>query len=281
MRQVRFCLFYSMTIMLAGLASAWSEKPQRIVSMNLCTDQLLMLLADPEKIVSVSYLSSNKHNSYFAEQVAQKAYPLNHNLPEEILPLQPDLIVTGQFMHQQETRLLRKLGKRVETFPVFSSLQDVENNIRSMARLLEEPARGERLIRQMEKRLGILTARVPKRKIPALVYYPRGYTQGKDTIINELMELAGWHNVANDLNIRGYGRIGLEELVHARPRQLIFSEYAPGTRSLGQAYFHHPVLASVFSDSRPLVIDPRLLICGGPMNLEALEVLIQARIDFE
>ncbi len=259
---------------------ARADKPQRIVSMNLCTDQLLLLLADPEKIVSVSYLSLEEHSSFVADQVKAAGYPVNHNLPEEIMPLNADLIVTGQYLHQQETRLLRILGQRVETFPVFNSLEDVRSNIRRMASLLGEVDRGEDLINAMNTKLAKLTASSPNEKIAAVAYHARGYTQGKNTLLNELMEYAGWHNIANDFGIEGYGQIGLEELVLAKPKQMIVSDYAPGTRSLGQQYTKHPILERLFDERKPLALDTRLLICGGPMNLIALEQLIQARHAF-
>lgn len=268
------------TLLLCSVSiAATVDKPQRIVSMNLCTDQLLLLLAPPERIASVSYLSLEEHSSFVAGQVKALGIPVNHNLPEEVLPLKPDLIVTGQFLHLQETRLLKSLGQRVETFPIFSSLHDVEKNIRHMAELIGEQDRGEKLILDMQDRLATLTRNVPKERIPAVSYHARGYTQGKDTLLGELMKLSGWHNVAEDFAIDGYGQIGLEALALAKPRQMIVSEYSPGTRSKGQDYLTHPALKRLFKRP-PLSIDTRLLICGGPMNLIALETLIKARNEF-
>lgn len=260
--------------------AAPDRKPERIVSMNLCTDQLLLLLADPENIASVSYLSLEEHSSFVAGQVKALGLPINHNLPEEVLPLNPDLIVTGQFLHQQETRLLKSLGQRVETFPVFKSLHDVNKNIMHMAELIGEQDRGKKLILDLNDRLATLLRDVPSERIPAVSYHARGYTQGKNTLLGELMHLAGWHNVATDFSIDGYGQISLEELVLAKPQKMIVSEYSPGTRSKGQEYLQHPVLKKLFHQQDPISIDTRLLICGGPMNLIALETLIKARNEF-
>ena len=254
-----------------------SDKPQRIVSMNLCTDQLLLLLADPDKIVSVSYLALEEHSSFVADKVRKAGYIVNHNLPEEILPLDADLVVTGQFLHQEATRLLLNLGQNVHTFPVFSSLDDVKSNIRRMAELLGEKERGEALVQQMKDTQKRLTGLVTDEPVPAVSYHARGYTQGKNTLLDELMTLAGWHNIARDFGIEGYGRLGLEELLLAQPQQMIVSDYAPGTRSLGQVYTHHPALKKLFNGKEPISLDTRLLICGGPMNLVALEQLINAR----
>ncbi len=270
----------TLLILTSACIAAPDNKPERIVSMNLCTDQLLLLLAEPNRIASVSYLSLENHSSFVAAKVKALGLPVNHNLPEEVLPLNPDLIVTGQFLHQQETRLLKSLGQRVETFPVYNSLEDVNKNIRHMAELIGEQNRGERLIKDMEQRLTSMIKDVPSNKIPAVTYHARGYTQGKNTLLGELMTLSGWHNIAEDFAIEGYGHIGLEALALAKPQQMIISEYSPGTRSKGQEYLQHPALRRLFKHREPLSIDTRLLICGGPMNLIALETLIKARNEF-
>jgi len=265
-------------LLLIGMStSAHAQKPQRIVSMNLCTDQLLLLLADVETIQSISYLALEPHSSYMADEAKQYKLKVNHAIPEEIISLKPDLIVTGSFRHKAQTRILRELGHEVVTFPIINSLDDVWNNIRKMATLIHQVARGEAMIAAMQVRLKSLQSATPQNKIPALVYHTRGYTQGANTLMNELMSLSGWHNIALDYNIQGYRQIGLEEILLSQPKQLITSEYSPGTRSIGQQVLQHPVLEKLFPPAQRVSIDSRLLICGGPMNLEALAKLVEAR----
>ena len=45
--------------------------PQKIVSLNLCTDQLLMLLADPNQIASLSKIADDPNVSFLAERSAE------------------------------------------------------------------------------------------------------------------------------------------------------------------------------------------------------------------
>ena len=282
-RALRRALLIASGLFSLLIAGAYAEapetaRPQRIVSMNLCTDQLLILLADPEQIVSVSYLSAEPHSSHVAAEVAERGYPLNHNLPEQVIPLKPDLVVTGTFLHQAETRLIEAAGIRVEPFPIFSSLADVKSNIRKMARLIGEPARGESLIAAMDARQRSLLTDLPNEALPAVTYHARGYTQGLNTLTDELMTLAGFHNIARDFDIDGYGSIDLETLVHAGPEVMITSEYAPGTRSVGQYFLQHPVLKTLFpEDTQRIELQTRNLICGVPMNLDALKTLIERR----
>jgi iron complex transport system substrate-binding protein len=54
-----------LTIFATGLALA-AEPPRRIVSLNKCTDQLLLALVEPARIASVSPIGSDEL-SFFAE----------------------------------------------------------------------------------------------------------------------------------------------------------------------------------------------------------------------
>ncbi|WP_428633679.1 ABC transporter substrate-binding protein, partial [Sedimenticola sp.] len=135
------------TVLIADAA----EPPQRIVSINLCTDQLLLMLGEPGQIASVSHLALEPNSSYMARQA--KAYPVNHGKAEEILALKPDLIVAGAYTNRSLVGLLKKLGYRVERFPLASDIQDIRDNIRLMARLIDKKAQGELLVADMDSRL--------------------------------------------------------------------------------------------------------------------------------
>src|SRR5207302_173609 len=56
-------LFLVAMLFFIGTAAA---APQRIVSMNLCTDQMALLLAGPERIVSISFLGADPAESSLA-----------------------------------------------------------------------------------------------------------------------------------------------------------------------------------------------------------------------
>ena len=79
--------------MASGLAA--TERPARIVSLNMCTDELVLRLADPARIASVTWLSQDPRNANMAE--AARRIPANHGLAEEALGFRPDLVVAGAY----------------------------------------------------------------------------------------------------------------------------------------------------------------------------------------
>jgi iron complex transport system substrate-binding protein len=261
-------------LLLSALSANAEGPPQRIASINLCTDQLLMLLVGPERIVSLSSLSQEPHSSYLAAEAER--HTVNHGRAEELLPLKPDLILAGTHAAQPTVKLMRKLGHRVELFPMASSIGDIRRNIRRLAALVGEAERGEELVSDMDRRIHSVAMRFKKPTTPALLLQPRGYTSGSGTLQDEALRLAGWRNVAAETGIKGFGVIGLEQLLHARPQKLFSSSYAPGTKSRAQLLLQHPALRSLTKGQPPVEVEYRLWICGGPMIAEAIELLAAA-----
>lgn len=266
--------FSYVLVLLLLPAYSSADKPQRIVSMNLCSDQLLMLLVAPERIASISSLSLDPHSSYMAD--AAKSHHTNHGKSEEILPLNPDLVLASGYAARPAVELLRRLGHRVEMLPMSTDIMGIRENISTLALLVGEEEKGAKLIEQMDMKIARIQRQLHGPKEKAIFYQPRGYTSGKNTLQDEALRLAGWDNVAADVGISGYSSIGLEALLMAQPEQIFTSSYAPGTSSMAQRQLQHPVL-KLLTSGRPMVeIDFRLWICDGPMIADAIEALAAA-----
>ncbi len=262
-----------LSIVLSTTISA-AEQPRRVVSINLCTDQLLLMLGEPGQIASVSHLAREPNSSYMAEQAAR--YPVNHARAEEILALKPDLILAGAYTDRSLIMLLKRLGYRVEPFPLASSIEDIRGNIRRMAGLIGREAAGAEMIEAMDQRLDYIKQQRPAIHPRAAFYQPNGYTGGIHTLQHSALELAGWENIAAEEGVVGYGAIDLERLVLARPLQLFTSSYAPGTHSRGQQLLQHPILERLTRGREPVEVAYKYWICGGPMIADAVEILYRS-----
>ncbi len=255
-------------------AAASAAKPQRIVSINLCTDQLLLMLVNPERIASISALALDPHSSYMA--AAASGLHTNHGKSEELLPLKPDLVLASGFAARPAVELMRRLGHKVEVLPMATDIAGIRNNIRRLAALVGEIEKGDQLIQQMDIRIAVVTGRLSGSRPKAIFYQPRGYTSGSDTLQDEALRLAGWRNVAADIGVSGYSSVSLEELLMSQPQQIFTSSYAPGTSSMAQRQLQHPVIRRL-TNERPMVeVGYRLWICDGPMIADAIEALATA-----
>src|SRR5687768_13258044 len=83
-------------------------KPQRILSMNQCTDLLLPQLVPKARIAGVTYLAKDGAQALFPG--ALTGVPVNYGTPEDIIKFRPDLILTGDFSLAVTRRLAREVG---------------------------------------------------------------------------------------------------------------------------------------------------------------------------
>jgi iron complex transport system substrate-binding protein len=270
----RRCLVFTVTlvsIISVAPAIARAEPPQNVVSINLCADQLLVLLADRDVLRSVTFLSSRPSQSFVADRV--RDIPPNHGEAEEVLAMQPDLVVAGRFAARPAVRMLRRLGIAVLDLPIPETFDEIRGQIVSLSSVLGVQARGDAMIEEMDRRLANIES--PQGPPPrALVLGARGFTSGAETLVDEVLAAAGIQNVASDLGIRGYGKVELEEIVAAKPDVIIFNQPKDGAPSLASEVLTHPALHRF--DGQIIHMDPALWTCGGPYTVGAVEFLAAA-----
>jgi len=258
---------------LAGAVTHADPAPRRVVSINLCTDQLAMLLAAPGQLVSVSDLAADPHSSAMADTA--RGYAVNQGRAEEVYLLAPDLVLAGTYTDPATVQMLRRVGLRVEQFDTAKSLSDTRDRIAQMARVLGREDAGAALIAKFDADLAVLETKTGTRPRAAL-YHPNGYTLGGGTLADDILRAAGFRNLAAELGHRGGGTLPLEQLVMAAPDLLISAAPLPGA-SRSEAVLGHPALDALRKGRAGLRITSPDWICGTPHVLNAVERLTEAR----
>lgn len=270
------CWAVAVLLGLAGGAQA-TNKPSRIASLNLCTDQLVLQLASPERIVSVTYLARDPAISGVAEKA--RDIPINHGLAEQILPLEPDLVLVGSFTTRPTTALLRRLGHRVEAIPPATGFDGVRKNIRKVGALLGEVDRADAMIRVLDEAFSGLA--IAGDRPAAIVLRPRGMTTGKGSLVDEVLRAAGLRNLSAGMGVTGIGWLSLEQVIAAQPRLIIAAESEAGHPSLSHLMLRHPAYQAIQDhEGRPpqrVNLPAYLWNCGGPQLVEAVQRLSRAR----
>jgi ABC-type hemin transport system substrate-binding protein len=136
------CRFSLVSIVAAALVfggAAAAMPPRHIMSMNMCTDELLLDLVPAERIASVTYLSRQPSNSYLWPAAAH--VPINHGLTEEVLAEDPDLVLAGTYTTPPARLLLKKIGVPLMEILPANSFAEIRDVTRMVARAVGEPAR--------------------------------------------------------------------------------------------------------------------------------------------
>ncbi|MDF0488731.1 ABC transporter substrate-binding protein [Sphingomonas sp. H39-1-10] len=242
-----------------------AHPPRRIVSLNLCADQLLVELADRGQIAGLTRNAPDAEMS----AVAARTHGLHilGQSAEEILAIGPDLIVGAPSPQGGMAAVLAPHRYPVVDLAWANSYADIVAQIRQIARAVGHPARGEALIARMNRELAALP-RAPGHPVAAY-YQRRGYMTGTGTLVDDIMTRVGLTNLAAKLGKPALSQVSLEEMIAAKPDYLIVETGAERVVDQGTEMLHHPIL-----DRIPRLRLPEAwTVCGGPAYVLAAQSL--------
>jgi iron complex transport system substrate-binding protein len=241
----------------------------------LCADELVLRLAAPGTVKSVTWLARDPVLSN-VPALAQ-AVPVNRGLAEDIVPLAPDLVIAGTYTSRTAVALLQRLRVPVLEIGVPGSIEEALAQITTVAAALGADERGTQLVADIRMRLAALPRAAPLAAQPiAAVYQPNGFTIGQGSMINDLLNRAGLRNLAVERRIDNYGALPLEVLLVAQPDLLVMN--AAGDRGPALAYevLSHPALARRYNGARVVSVPSAWWSCPGPHLVDAVNRLQQA-----
>lgn len=247
-----------------------------VASINVCADQHLLALADPEQILSVSWLAADPEESLFAREAAR--HLLNYGTAEELLELAPDVVLAGTYTSPFTRAMLRRLGFSVVELEPEASVADIERNVRLVADVVGHRDRGERLVAKLRADVRELEANRPEVALAAVIVRPGGFTVGADSLAHELLGLAGLRNVAAEQGLDRWGSLSMEALVTSSPDLVVLTGYRREQPSLANAVLKHPALARL-GVKRTTTVPAALWSCGLPASLAAAQLLQQAALE--
>nr|WP_184253657.1 ABC transporter substrate-binding protein [Rhodopseudomonas rhenobacensis] len=259
--------------LLGAIPQAAAQPLPRIASTNVCTDQLLMTLADPAQIIGLSPYSRDPAQSFAAAEA--RRYRLLSGGAEDILMLKPDAVVSGQYDKRATRELLRQQGVRVVEFDVVPpSLDAIKQQIVAMAALVGHPERAAPAVARLDASIARARAMAAHNPIRVLPLWRRGWVSGAGSLISLLFAETGLVNAAADLGIASGGFASLEAIIAARPDILLVSDGGDFAEDEGTALLLHPALERFYPPSKRIVLPERLTVCGGAMLADALDLLV-------
>lgn len=258
-------------VMLAGCTSPPPERTggalPTIVSLNPCTDAILAEVADPAQILAISHYSHSARATSMLLTEARK-FRATGGTVEEVLALDPDIVVGSSFMAPATRAGFERLGVRVEALGIAATVADSRDQVRQLAAVAGHPERGERLVARIDAALA--ASHFEGDPVPAILWQPDGIVPGEGALVTELMLRAG---LTSQSAARGMGQadyLSLERLLVDPPSVLLVAGSERGQ--------HHPALDAL-PGMRRASFDASLLYCGGPTIISAAKRLAEIRRD--
>lgn len=260
--------------------AACSRAPERpavpvhptIVSLNPCSDAVLVEVAGRGQILALSHYSGHPSSSSMDVELA-RSFPAVSGTVEEVMALKPDMVIAGTFIPPATLEAFRKLGVPLVQVPIATDVAESKAQVMRIAHLAGHPERGEALNRRIDAALAAASPPEGSTPVTTVVWQSGGIVPGRNTLITDLLQHAG---LASFSAAKGMGQADLLplEVMLADPPQLILASGDP--RSNEDRMLSHPALDAL-KDTRREGLDPSLLWCGGPTIIDAAARLAEVR----
>ncbi len=273
---LKFASLLCCALLIAGCSRVDDDAKGKIISINPCSDAILLELADHQQIGAISHYSHDENASSADLNMARK-FPSIGQSAEEIIALKPSLVLAGGHLSPSTLQALQNLDITVLQSPVANSIEQSHNQIRDIAEAIGQKERGDALIDKINKALDAAQSNDTElgnnAAIPAIIWQDGGLVPGKDTLVDALLSRAGFENIAHHYGLSQWDIIGLERL-SANPPKLILRGGNGNERLL-----NHPILRDIESEIADF---PQSLIwCAGPTIAKAAERLSAIRQEYE
>ena len=253
-------------------------KPHRIVSLDLCTDQLLVELVERGRIAAVTHLAADPAVSAIPDKA--RGIPITHGVAEDVLRYDPDLVLAGPFGVSATVDLLRRLGRNVVVVQQPQDLDGVRLSVRAVAAAIGEGANGEALVADFDRRLSALAAPADP-PATAVIYQIGGTVSGPGSLADAALAAAGFRNMSAAYRLTRGGQVPLESLVAEPPDLLVLASNAEEYRTALADNLRHPIIRLLRQRGASLELPWRYWLCGTPHIADAIEQLAQARAGIE
>ncbi len=232
--------------------------PQRVASLNLTADELLVEMLPPERLVAVTRWADDPEMSNVAGRVPKAAARLPRADVERLIALRPDLVVVSEYTDADFLHLLERSGLHTHRLAGLASLAGIRAAILELGRVVGTSEQAKRLTTRMDAILADLRVRLARAGHPRVLYWGDPYTAGSDTAFGSLIEAAGGTNVAKELGLRGIVPMAAETAFASEPDFWLVTAGSGAE----QALLHHTLLSKTKAarEGRIVRMPNRLLV---------------------
>jgi iron complex transport system substrate-binding protein len=248
---------------------------QHVFSLAPSNTEILFAICAGAQVVGRDQLSDFPEEAKNVTDVGSTFDALN---TEQIVSLKPDLVLAAEINTPEQVKQLEDLGLTVYYLKNPLTLEEMYGNLEIVAQLTGHEQEAATLIESLKKRVASVDEKIATISSRPNVFYEldstdpaKPYTAGKGTFITQLIERAGGHNIASDLE--GYPQMSLEQVVAADPAFIILGDarYGVSPESIAQRPGWENL--SAVKNGQVVPFNDDLVSRPGPRLVDALEEL--------
>jgi len=220
-------------------ARAATPKPQRVASINLSADEVLVAILPSERLVAVTRWADVPGTSNVVGRVPPAVHRFAKADLEQLVALRPDLVAVSEYTDADFMKQLERSGLRVHRMLGLGTLAGVRGAILDLGRAVGEEDAAGRLVAEYDGKLAELARRLAGATKPRVLYWSGNMTAGRGTAIGALIEAAGAINVGREMGIAGIAPPGSERAFVTNPDAVLVCTW-PGSKD---ALISHPLFS--------------------------------------
>ncbi|KYH34970.1 vitamin B12-binding protein [Clostridium tepidiprofundi DSM 19306] len=200
------------------------SKPEKIVSLTLGSDEILLSLVDDKNIAALSgKIAEDEGISNVADKA--KNFDKAEGNIEKVISLNPDLVFTANWMKKEQIQQMRDAGINVYCVGSVSTIEQQEDVIKKIAKIVDEEQKGKELVDEMNKKLDYVASKLKglkdKDKVRVLFYNSFGSTNAEGTTFDDIAKKAGCINVASEAGLKLWPQVSKEKIIEMNPDVII------------------------------------------------------------
>lgn len=267
-----------------GEKLSFTQKPQRIVSLNVSTDEILLDMIDNQRLVALSALADDPGICSAGDKVkAVQGRAQGSNL-ETVLALQPDLVIIPDYT-MEPVRGLRSAGMKVYVCHTPENIKDIFKFIREIGTAVGDKERGEEMAAELEKQLNAVRSKAllsaGKKQLKVLALSFTGPLGVKGTF-SDLCYYAGTRNALDGVEIPYQSNLSEEKMLEINPDMIITPSWDYSKKGdpevFRQKILHNPTYKTIraVESGKVVRLHDNYLYSTSQYTLKAAEELAQA-----
>ena len=220
--------------------------PEKIHSLSLGHTEILAALMDFERLSAVYSFFVDEEQSNIAGLSA------DHNMigfdPEEVVALEPDVIVASRFTNADTVALLNGAGNLVVRTALENSALGNVPNILLIGYLIGAEAEAVALVEDIEARMEVISDLLPggdKPRVLSISKFTSVFAAGSGSTEGGIIEQAGGINAAADSGIEGHLQVSVESIAAINPDVIIVPQPLEGADLFIEELVSNAALADV------------------------------------
>lgn len=268
-----------------GTRLSFTEKPQRIISMNVSIDEILLGLVDCKRIAALSYMADDKGICSAGDAVmAVKGRVQGSNL-EGVLAYQPDLVLVPVY-DSNTINGLRSAGIKVYVASTPSDLAGIYKLIQQLGDAVGEHQAGiamaAKLRGALEAMRSKVTAAVPSDKRLKVLALSFTGPLGMKGTFSDLCYYAGLKNSLAGIDVPYQGNLSEEKMLELNPDMIITPSWDYSKKGDPEQFrnkiVHNPLYKNLNAvrNNKVVRLHDNYLYSTSQYTIKAVEELAQA-----